>query len=86
MELSHQQLVLVLTLICCGKKDGKKEGGKKQRITAERRENRQRNIDCDPCYTRTINYCEVCIRMCLFLHQGFIYLHVCVQRRVITAT
>lgn len=28
MELSHQQLVLVLTLICCGKKDGKKEGGK----------------------------------------------------------
>lgn len=29
MELSHQQLVLVLTLICCRKKDGKKEGGNK---------------------------------------------------------
>lgn len=37
MELSHQQLVLVLTLICCGKKDGKKEGEKKQDYGREER-------------------------------------------------
>lgn len=37
MELSHQQLVLVLTLICCRKKDGKKEGGKTKDYGREER-------------------------------------------------
>lgn len=86
MELSHQQLVLVLTLIRWGEKKMGGKNAKKQRIMAERRENRQRNIDCDPCHMRTINYCKGCIRMCLFLHQAFICLHVCVRHHVITAT
>lgn len=74
VELSHQQLVLVLTLI-------RWRGGerrKKQRIMAERRENRQRSIDCDLCHIRT--------KMCRFLHQAFICLHICVRRYVITVT
>lgn len=85
-ELSHQQLVLVLTLIHWGGKDGRKKRGKNKGLW-QREEKTDREILIVILVICKLSVTAKSASECAcFLHQAFLCLHVCVRLHIIAAT